>query len=90
VSETLDSPTGSVIDRARIALCIDRMDRDHLIRFAALHDRTLSAEVRRAVRAYLVDPQAAERALRQSGASNVLMPGKATRAARQARVRGGK
>jgi hypothetical protein len=41
------------------------MDRDHLIRFAALHDRTLSAEVRRAVRAYLLDPEAVDRALRR-------------------------
>jgi hypothetical protein len=62
-SESLHSPSGSA-DETRIALRVDRAERDHLIRLAALHDRTLSGELRRAIRAYLVDPEAADRALR--------------------------
>lgn len=51
-------------DEARVALRVGRAERDRLSRLAELHDRTLSGEVRRAIRAYLLDPDAADRALR--------------------------
>jgi hypothetical protein len=49
----------------RIALQIGRAERDRLSRLAKLHDRTLSAETRRAIRYYLANVESADRVLRE-------------------------
>lgn len=53
-------PDGAVVD-TRIALQIGRAERDRLSRLAKLHDRTLSAETRRAIRFYLANFESALR-----------------------------
>jgi hypothetical protein len=45
-------------------LRVGRAERDHLGRLAELHDRTLSGEIRRAIRFYLANVETVERALR--------------------------
>jgi hypothetical protein len=55
----------SLTDETRIALRIDRTDRDRLSRVAEMYDRTLSSEVRRAVRFYLANVETVDRALRR-------------------------
>jgi len=52
-------------DQTRIALQIGRAERDWLSRLAKLHDRTLSAEARRAIRFYLANIEGADRTLRE-------------------------
>ena len=52
-------------DEARIALRISRTERDRLSRLAELYDRTLSSEVRRAVRFYLANVETVDRGLRE-------------------------
>jgi hypothetical protein len=52
-------------DETRIALQIGRAERDRLSRVAKLHDRTLSAETRRAIRYYLANVESADRVPRE-------------------------
>ena len=52
-------------DEARVALRVDRAERDRLSRLAELHDRTLSSEIRRAIRFYLANTEIDDRALRE-------------------------
>jgi hypothetical protein len=54
-------------DQTRIALQIGCAERDWLSSLAKLHDRTLSAEARRAIRFYLANIDSADRALRKRG-----------------------
>jgi predicted DNA-binding protein len=50
-------------DEARVALRVGRAERDRLNRLAELHDRTLSSEIRRAIRFYLTNTETVDRAL---------------------------
>jgi predicted DNA-binding protein len=60
------SDTGlDTTDETRIALRIGRAERDRLSRLAEVYDRTLSSEVRRAVRFYLDNVETVDRALRE-------------------------
>jgi hypothetical protein len=60
-----DGPLADTSDETRIALQIGRVERDRLSRLAKLHDRTLSAETRRAIRFYLANVEIVDRALRE-------------------------
>ena len=51
---------------ATIVARVSKAERDALQRLAAASDRTLSREVRRAIRLYVRDPEGADRRLRES------------------------
>lgn len=54
---------------ATLIACVSDTERTAIRRLAQAHDRTVSREVRRAIRAYLLDPEAADRALRSHEAT---------------------
>ena len=49
----------------RVALRVREAERDLIARLARAHDRTLSSEIRRAIRFYLTNFDIADRALRE-------------------------
>ena len=50
-------------EEARVALRVGRAERERLSRLAKLHDRTLSGEIRCAIRFYLANAESVDRAL---------------------------
>ena len=52
------------VDETRVALRVSEAERDLIVRLAKAHDRTLSSEIRRAIRFYLTNFDLADRALR--------------------------
>jgi hypothetical protein len=58
-SEASNTPS-----EATVALRVSRAERDDLVRLAKAHDRTLSSEIRRAIRFYLNNFDLVDRALR--------------------------